>query len=306
LMDRCMRTHTAGQRSQRQREMLLFLGFVGPNLLLLAIFVFWPLCYNVYLSFVQWDFISPDKPWVGLQNYHDVFLDPLFQKVIVTTLLFTISCVSATLLIGLLIALLLNQPLRWRTVTRTVVFTPTVLSGAAIAVAWIYLFDPRFGPLQIPLHWLGINSPAWLTDPAWALPAVILVYVWKQAGYAVVIYLAGLQAIDRTLYEAARVDGAGHWARFWHVTLPGLSPISFFLLVTNVLSCFQAFDIIRVMTGGGPINATNTLVYHLYELGFVAFQAGPAGVVAVVMLVLMVCLTLLQLHYLERRVTYAY
>lgn len=188
------------------------------------------------------------------------------------------------------------------------------------------MFDPRFGPLAQIINWFGslaqvlparfsetglaewlasIRSPQWLSDPSWAMSALIIVYVWKNLGYAVVIYLAGLQTIDRTLYEAARIDGAGAWAQFWHVILPGLSPIMFFLLVTSVLACFQAFDIIRVMTDGGPVNATNMLVYHLYERGFVQSQAGPAGVVAMVMFVLMLILTILQLRFIERRVHYS-
>jgi multiple sugar transport system permease protein/sn-glycerol 3-phosphate transport system permease protein len=135
--------------------------------------------------------------------------------------------------------------------------------------------------------------------------AVIIVYVWKNLGYAVVIYLAGLQSIDRALYEAATVDGAGVWARFRHITLPGLSPVTFFLSVTSVLSCFQAFDIVKVMTGGGPVNATNTLIYHLYELGFVNFSAGKAGVVAMVLFAIMLALTLVQVRMVERRVHYS-
>lgn len=288
-----------------RRELLLAVALLSPNLLLLAIFTFWPLIYNTYLSFVRWDFINPRRTWVGLDNYVNLLQDDVFHQVILNTFVFTGGSVGITLLLGLGLALLLNQPLRWRNTTRAVVFAPFVLSGAAIAVVWIYIFDPRFGLLQVMLSWFGLNSPAWLTDPDWSMAAVIIVYSWKNIGYAVVIYLAGLQAIDRTLYEAAVVDGAGPWARFQHVTLPGLSPITFFLIVTSILACFQAFDIISVMTGGGPVNATNTLVYYLYERGLVAFQAGPAGVIAIVMFLLMLVLTIIQVRYVERRVTYA-
>lgn len=291
--------------ARERRERWLFVAFVIPNMLLLTTFTFWPLIYNAYLSFVRWDFISPVKHWVGVQNYADVLGDPVFQRVVLNTLVFTAGSVGVTLVLGLILALLLNQPLRWRNGARAVLFTPTVLSGATIAIVWIYIFDPRYGLLRVLLGWAGVASPDWLTNPAWALPAITIVYIWKNVGYAVVIYLAGLQAIDRSLYEAATVDGAGAWARFRNVTLPGLSPISFFLMVTSVLACFQAFDVIRVMTSGGPVNATNTLIYYLYELGFVAFQAGRAGVVAVVMFVIMLVLTVIQLRYVERGVHYA-
>jgi multiple sugar transport system permease protein/sn-glycerol 3-phosphate transport system permease protein len=185
-----------------------------------------------------------------------------------------------------------------------VLFSPVVMSGAVVAVVWSYIFDPRYGLIDQLLGLLGLSSPNWLGDPAWAMPAVIMVYVWKNLGYAVVIYLAGLQGIPRELYDAARVDGAGAWARFRHVTLPGLSPVAFFLSVTSVLATFQAFDIIKVLTDGGPVIATTTLIYHLYELGFVSYDAGEAGVVAMVLFLIMLALTLIQLRYLERRVSY--
>lgn len=287
------------------RERLLFLLLIGPNMLLLAAFTFWPMIYNAYLSTISWNFLSPIRRFVGLRNYETVLGSEIFRIVLINTAVFTVVSVAATMALGLGLALLLNQPLRWRDGARAVLFTPTVLSGAAIAIVWIYIFDPRFGLLAQILGWFGILSPNWLSDPNWAMTALLIVYIWKNTGYAVVIYLAGLQTIDRTLYEAARIDGAGPWGQFWHVTLPGLSPIMFFLLVTSILACFQAFDIIRVMTDGGPVNATNMLVYHLYERGFIQSQAGPAGVVAMVMFVIMLILTLLQLRFLERRVHYS-
>lgn len=287
------------------RERLLFLLLISPNMLLLAAFTFWPMIYNAYLSTISWNFLSPIRRFVGLRNYETVLSSEIFRTVLINTAVFTVISVAVTMVLGLGLALLLNQPLRWRDGARAVLFTPTVLSGAAIAIVWIYIFDPRFGLLAQILGWFGIISPNWLADPNWAMPALLIVYIWKNAGYAVVIYLAGLQTIDQTLYEAARIDGAGPWGQFWHVTLPGLSPISFFLLVTSILACFQAFDIIQVMTEGGPVNATNMLVYHLYERGFIQSQAGPAGVVAMVMFVIMLILTILQLRFIERRVHYS-
>lgn len=249
------------------RERLLFLAFLGPNVLLFAIFTYWPLVYNVYLSFVSWNFIRPEKRWVGLANYTRVLGDAQFHLIFMNTVVFTVASVGLTLLIGLGLALLINQPLHGRNGVRAIVFSPVILSGAAIGVVWVYIFDPRYGLLSEILGFIGIRSPNWLLDPAWAMSALIIVYVWKNLGYSVVIFLAGLQGIPRELYEAARVDGASVWARFWHVTLPGLSPVLFFLSVTSILACFQAFDIIKVMTNGGPVNATNTLIFHLYELG---------------------------------------
>jgi sn-glycerol 3-phosphate transport system permease protein len=297
---------TARHRTGGQlRTYALFIALVAPNLILLAAFTFWPLLVNAWLSMVRWNFLSAQQPFVGLDNYVRVLGARVFLDVVRNTVVFTGISVAITMGVGLILAIMLDQRLRWRTAARAVLFTPTVLAGSAIAIVWIYIFDPRFGLLQQVLAWFAIASPNWLADPAWAMAAVIIVYSWKNVGYAVVIYLAGLQAIDRTLYEAAAIDGADAFAQFRAVTLPGLSPMIFFLMVTSVLACFQAFDIIHVMTDGGPVNATNTLVYHLYEQGFIRTQAGPAGVVAMVMFIAMILLTWLQLRYAETRVHYA-
>ncbi len=289
---------------REHREWLLFALFIGPNLFLFAVFTYWPLLYNIYLSMVRWDFLRPTMTFVGLQNYIDAFSDQRFWNIIWQTATFTICSVGLTLILGLLLALLLNQPLRYRNTARAIVFSPVVMSGAVVAVVWSYIFDPRYGLIDQLLGFIGLDSPNWLADPFWAMPAVIIVYVWKNLGYAVVIYLAGLQNIPRELYDAARVDGAGAWERFWNVTLPGLSPVAFFLSVTSILTCFQAFDIIRVLTNGGPADATTTLIFHLYELGFVSYDAGKAGVVAIVLFLIMLFLTIVQIRYIERQVTY--
>jgi ABC-type sugar transport system permease subunit len=306
-MSSTVERHPARSRttSSERREWLLFALLVGPNLLLFAIFTYWPLVYNGYLSFVRWDMLAPVKTWVGLDNYRELFTSPAFGRIVVNTLSFAVASVFFICLLGLLLALLLNQPLRGRNLARGTVFSPVMLSGAAIGLVWIYIFDPRFGLLDVLLGALGLNSPNWLLDPAWAMPAVIIVHVWKNLGYAVVIYIAGLQAIPRELYEAALVDGAGGWARLRHITLPGLSPVLFFLVLTTALAAFQAFDIIKVMTDGGPVDATTTLVYYLYQEGFVAFNAGRAGVAAVVLFLAMLAFTAVQLRYNERHVHYA-
>ena len=291
--------------STERKEWLLFAILVGPNLLLFTIFTYWPLLYNGYLSFVKWDMLAPVKIWVGLDNYRFLFTQPEFGLIMLNTVVFTVASVLLTTTIGLAMALLLNQGLRGRNAVRSVVFSPVMLSGAAIGIVWIYIFDPRYGLLDMILGLVGLNSPNWLLDTAWAMPAVIIVHTWKTVGYAVVIYLAGLQAIPRELYEAVVVDGGGAWARLRHITLPGLSPVTFFLILTSVLTSFQAFDIIKVMTNGGPVNATTTLVYYLYEEGFVAFNAGRAGVASVLLFGLMFAFTLVQMRFEERRVHYA-
>jgi len=291
--------------TEERKEWLLFTLLVGPNLFLFAVFTYWPLIYNGYLSFVRWDMLAPIKLWVGLNNYKNLFTSPAFGTILVNTLAFTVGSVGLICGIGLLIAMLLNQPLLGRNIARGVVFSPVMLSGAAIGIVWIYIFDPRYGLLDIPIRAMGIRSPNWLLDTSWAMLAVIIVQVWKNVGYAVVIYLAGLQAIPRELYEAAVVDGASGWQRFRNITLPGLSPVVFFLILTTILASFQSFDIIKVMTEGGPVDATTTLIYYLYQEGFVAFNAGRAGVASVVLFATMLAFTVVQMRTSERSVHYS-
>lgn len=296
---------TSRSRLAREwRDWALFVALVGPNLLLFGLFNYRPLVYNAYLSLHDWNMISPLADWVGLTNYREAFTSPSFGKVLVNTFVLMGGSVATTLVIGLALALLLNQPLRGRNASRSILFAPHILSGAAIGVVWVFIFDPNYGLFRQFLAPLGLTSPNFLRDPNWAMFAVVLVYAWKNVGYTLVIFLAGLQAIPRELYEAATTDGANAWHRFRHVTIPGLSPITFFLLVTGVLFSFQTFDVIHVMTRGGPVDATTTLVYYLYEQGFVGFNAGRAGVSAVVLFILMFIITVLQVRYVERRVSY--
>jgi multiple sugar transport system permease protein/sn-glycerol 3-phosphate transport system permease protein len=286
------------------KEWILFILFMLPNLTLFSLFTFWPMIENVRLSLQRWDLISPTRRGVGSANYRYLLDSGTFHKVLINTAYFTVAAVGLSILIGLVVALLLNQPLKFRNGARAVVFAPTLLSGAAIGIVWSYIFDPRYGLMAQVLGWVNLSSPDWLNRPEWSMPAIIIVYVWKNMGFAAVIFLAGLQAIPRDLYDAARIDGANVWWRFRSVTLPMLSPITFFLLITSILNTFQAFDIIRVMTQGGPVDSTNTLIYYIYEQGFVALNAGRSAAAALVLFVLMMVITLFQLRFSERRVHY--
>ncbi|GBD21401.1 sn-glycerol-3-phosphate transport system permease protein UgpA [bacterium HR28] len=282
----------------------LFVLLVAPNLLLLAVFTYWPLVYNAYLSLMQWDLISPSKLFVGLENYRFLLEDSEFREVFRNTVVFTVGTVGGTVVLGLLFALLLDQPLRGIALARGVVFAPYVLSGAAVAVFWVNMLNPRFGVVAQVASWLGTISPDWLNHPQLAMVAVILVYVWKNVGFTTIVYLAGLQRIPQELYEAATVDGAGMLERFRYVTLPQLGPITLFLLVVSTISSFQAFDLIKVLTDGGPVNATTTWLFYIWEQGFVAFNAGRAAAAAVLLFVFLAAISFLQVRLGERRVSY--
>ncbi len=299
------RVHAPAKRRGFRREHLLFLAFVTPNFFLLGVFSYWPLLYQAYLSLTRWDMISPRKLFVGLDNYRYMFGGSEFYEVMFNTFYFTGAVLVGSIVLGLALALLLNQRLRGRTVARAIIFAPYVLSGAAIGLVWAYIFDPVYGLMRVFLNFFYIVSPNWLVDTTWAMPAVIIVYLWKNVGYSAVIYLAGLQNIPQELYEAAKVDGANSWQSFWHITVPQLSPVTFFISVTTILFSIQAFDIIAVMTGGGPVNATTTLVWYLYEQGFIAFRAGIAAAAGMLLFVLMLLITMFQVFFVQRRVHYS-
>lgn len=288
-----------------RRDHLLFLAFIAPNFFLLGAFSYWPLLYQAYLSLTRWDMIAPTKTFVGANNYRFMFSEPGFHRVLLNTGYFTGSVLVGSLVLGLALAMLLNQRLRGRTLVRGIVFAPFVLSGAAIGLVWSYIFDPVYGLMRVVLGWFGVASPNWLVSTTWAMPALIIVYLWKNAGYSAIIYLAGLQNIPNELYDAAKVDGVTEWQKFRHITLPLLSPTTFFLLVTTLIFSIQAFDVIAVMTKGGPVNATTTLIWYLYQQGFVAFRAGLAAAVGMILFVLLLVVTLFQVYFVQRRVHYS-
>ena len=295
----------APRRQWWKAEWLLFLAFVAPNFLLFALFTYRPMLNSVKLAMYRGDLLNPTKKWVAFANYEYLVGNDKFRTTLLNSVYFTVGTIGGTLILGLLAALLLNLPLRGRDGVRAAIFAPTLLSGAAISIVWVYMFDPRFGLIKGMLDAVGLASPNWLRDPDWAMPAIIIVYVWKNVGFSTVIYLAGLQAIPKDLYEAAKVDGAGAFWRFRSVTMPMLSPIVFFLVVTSVLSSFQAFDIIRVMTQGGPVDSTSTLIWYIYDQGFgnVA-NSGRASAASVVLFTVLLVFTLFQVRISERRVHY--
>lgn len=297
----------AGRRlraRRRRRDYLLFAAFAAPNFLFLLLFAYWPVVYNAYLSLTDWDMISPAKEFVGLGNYTDLLTDPDFRATLWITVLFVVGIVAGGIVLGLATALLLNQKLRGRNVVRTLTFAPYVLSGAAVGTLWLFVFDPNYGLIRPLMAPLGLTAPAMMTDSKWALTGLILVYLWKNTGFVAVVYLAGLQGLPREVYEAAALDGAGPWTRLRRITLPLLSPVTFFLLVTCTISTFQAFDVLAMMTSGGPGTSTSILSWFIYDQGFRAFDAGRAAAGAMIMFAVLLLITAGQARYLERKVHY--
>jgi len=288
-------------RPRPLREYGLFALMVAPNLIVIAVFAYWPILYNAYLSLTDWNMIAARPTFVGPANYTRTFTDPAFHQTLWVTVAFTGLIVAGSLVIGLALAVLLNQPLAGRGLVRTLSFAPHVLSGAAVATLWLFIFDPGYGLVRTILDPLGITAPDLVNSSDGALVGLVIVYLWKNVGFAALIYLTGMQGLPRELDEAAVIDGAGPWTRFRRVTLPQLRPITFFLLITTVIGTFQAFDVIAVMTGGGPGDATTTLSWAIYSEGFEAFDAGRAATLSIIMFVLLLIVTAVQARIMERR-----
>jgi sn-glycerol 3-phosphate transport system permease protein len=296
--------NTRGRRRVLRREYLIFALFVIPNLVLIGLFTYRPLLANLYYSLLQWNLGSPTARFIGLDNYVNWFSDPHSWNYVRITVIFTVGSVGGTIVVGLLLATVLNQRLRARGFARAVVFAPYVLSGVAVGLVWLFMFDPQFGVIAPVIGAIGLSSPNWYNQPGWALAMVTIVYIWKHLGYATVVYLAGLAIVPRDLLDAAAIDGAGRIRTFWSITLPLLSPMTFFLVITVTLSTMQSFDVIHVMTRGGPIDGTTTLMYQIYREGFVTGRAGYSATVATILFFALLGFTLLQMRFLERKVHY--
>lgn len=284
--------------------------FVLPSLLGFLLFVLLPVGMALGLSLFQWSLLSPAE-FIGLENYAYLFAqDPVFFRVLGNTLYFTATIVPLQLLLGLLIAVALNQALRGLSFYRLVYFMPVVTTIVAAALVFQWLFNKDFGLVSAvvwrlnELTGLPVQPPDWLNDPRWARPAVVLLTLWKNVGFTMVIYLAGLQSIPRELYDAVEVDGANAWRRFWHITFPLVSPTTFFLLVIQMIGAFQLFDEAFVMTRGGPAQATTTIVYYVYVNAFEYSRFGMASTVAWVLFAFIFAITFLQTRLQTRWVHY--
>jgi sn-glycerol 3-phosphate transport system permease protein len=238
---------------------------------------------------------------VGLDNYREWFTARDTGIIVWNTVVFTLATVVGSLVLGLLLAFLLDQKLRGRNFVRSLVFAPYVISGAAIGVAFQFVFDPNFGLIRDLLARVGQGVPDFYQNPTWAMVMVTVTYIWKNIGYTFVIYLAALQGRRAELDEAAEIDAASTWTRFRHVTWPQLRPATFFLLITVLLNSFQVFDVISVMTRGGPLgNGTTTMVYQIYQETFVNQRAGYGATVATIMFLALLVITLIQVRVMER------
>lgn len=263
--------------------------FILPALIGTFIFIVIPVICSFGLSFTKWDLLNPIE-FVGLDNYKLIFAEPLFIKILINTIVFAIATSIFGVIIPLILAAILNSKIRGAEFYKTAYFLPFITPMIVVGVVWEWIFDPNIGLLNKVLH-MNIQ---WLYDPHWAMPALILISVWKLIGYNMVIFLSGFASISESLFEAAKIDGANSLQTFKNVTVPLLSPTIFFVIIITAISSFQVFDLIYLMTQGGPLDSTNVLVYSIYKNAFEYFNIGKASAIAYVLFVIILILTLIQ------------
>jgi ABC-type sugar transport system permease subunit len=283
----------AARRVARLRESLTGWGFIFPNLILLALFLFLPIMWAVQLSFQDTKGFG-DPEFIGLDNYVRLVTDPVFWQSLGNTIVFTLVTVPIDMAVGLGLAVLLNSVLPARGVWRTIIVLPMVISGVASGMIAVILFYESNGLINKLLEAIGLQPIAWQSEPIPAMASVMIASIWLRVGFNMIIYLAGLQGISPELYEAGRIDGANRWQQFRSITVPLVGPSSFFLLIMNVIASFQVFDLIFVMTGGGPGNATSVLVTYAYRNGFQIREPGYGAAIGIVILIITLVFTFIQ------------
>lgn len=272
--------------------------FLIPYLFAFITFRFGPSIAGFFVSLTRWNIVGQAK-FIGLQNFIELFHDPSFMKSLTNTLYFMLLTVPALVIGGLLIAMLVDQPLKGRVVTRTVVFMPYVIMSTVVGVIWLWIFDAHFGILNYYLRFFGIRPIAWLSSVNWAMPAVAIATIWWTIGFNMILFLAGLQDIPNELKEAARIDGASSWQVFWNVTFPLLSPTTIVVVMLTLISTFQVFAQVYVMTGGGPSMATLTVVQYMYVQSFQYYRLGYGAAIAYVIFIFLVAFILLERKFLK-------
>lgn len=277
-----------------RRNRLIGYSFLLPNIIGFLLFILIPVIASFVMSFTSWNGFGKID-FIGFSNYKQLLGDSNFKITFVNSILFMLISVPVTLFLSILIAVALNQGIRFVKVFRTAVFLPYVTATIAVAAVWQLIFNPSLGPINETLLKLGLeNPPGWLSSPSWALISVSIVYIWHSIGYYMILFLAGLQNIPDYLYEAADLDGAGKVSKFFHITLPMLSPVLFFTTIIGVINSFKVFDLIYVLTGGGPGRSTHVLVYDIYNTAFKQFEYGYASAMAYVLFLVILIISILQ------------
>jgi ABC-type sugar transport system permease subunit len=276
--------------------------FLSPTLIIFSAFILFPVFFSFYLSFQKWNMFSGDSTFVGLDNYIRMFQSEDFWMVLKNTAFYTFGTIPLNMALSLWVAYILNKKIIGKKFLRTAFFAPVIISPVAAAVIWRWLYDPNFGLINYGIGFLGFDPVNWLNDPTAAMFALIIMGVWKTFGINMVLFSAGLQGIPETYYEAADLDGASKWDKFWNITVPLLSPTTFFIMIMSMISSFQVFDIVYVLTSGGPLGSTKVLVFYVYEYAFKFFEMGYASAISYFLFAVLFILTMAQVRYMKNRV----
>lgn len=290
------------KQKYKKGDFLSALLFLSPTLVIFTAFILFPVFFSFYLSFHSWNMFSGDTTFVGLENYSRMIQDAEFWQVLGNTAVYTFGTIPINMALSLWVAYLLNKKLKGKKFLRTAFFAPVIISPVAAAVIWRWMYDPNFGLVNYLISFLGIGSINWLNEPTAAMFALIIMGVWKTFGINMILFSAGLQGIPDNYYEAAELDGAGKWAKFYHITIPMLAPTTFFIMIMSMISSFQVFDIVYVLTSGGPMGSTKVLVFYVYEYAFKFFEMGYASAISYFLFAVLFILTMLQVKYMKSKV----
>lgn len=291
------------QWRDRNEEIIAAWSFLGPGFLGWIFFIGLPTVAAFVLAFYRYNLLGAPK-FVGLRNFEKLLRDDVFHAALYNTVVFTVATVFLSVVVGLLLALLTDRVLKGFVFLRSMLLLPYVVIMAGVAAVFRFIYLPERGLIDGLLGLFGVDGPNWLTSETWAMPALIILSVWKGFGYNMILFIVGLQNVPPSLYEAAKIDGASAWTRFWYVTLPMLSPTMFFVIVISVIGSFQVFDQAYLMTNGGPGTATTTLVMYIYQLGFKNFDMGYASAVALVLFAVVFLFSAAQFTLQKRWVHY--
>ena len=278
--------------------------FVLPAFISLCVFWLYPICKAIWISFTNSDFMSPTYQIVGLENYLSVFQDSRFYEALINTIVFTVGTLVPTIVFGLLLALALSKKFHGSEVLKFIIFSPWITPTVAISIVWTWIFQRNNGLANQILNFFSLPGLKWISSSQTAMLSVIIVTVWKSLGYAMIFYLSALEKVPKDLYEASSIDGAHGIRQFFDITLPSISPTTFFLTIITMINSLQAYDQIQILTQGGPSGSTRTLLYMYYQLGFQEFSMGKASAIAVIMMIITVALSIFQFKYSKKWVNY--
>lgn len=274
-----------------------------PNFIVFLIFLLIPLAASFFFSFTEWDLMTPMK-WVGFANYIELFKDETFLKSLWNTIYFTLGTVPTGVIISLFLAIALNQRIKGIKIFRATYFLPVIASFVAAALVWSWMYNPEFGLINYFLSVIGIKGPSWLNSLNWAMPSIILTTIWKGLGFNMLLFLAGLQGIPESYYEAADIDWANWFSKFLHITVHLLSHTTLFVIIISTINSFQGFDLVYMMTYGGPARSTYVLIFYLYQNAFRYFRMGYASAIAYVLFFLVLFFAIIQFWFQKKRVMF--